>query len=216
MKQLIILLLLIILTVVGFGQYNTYQRFTAKNSAYVTSKKLDFNYYNQAIVLDYFEAVEDLNSFVTLQWTVNDIDVRAPENDAPETVAAQKVYAKKLAAIKFYESKLENAATLKDKGFDNEKIKFLHESGSDSDSFQKKEANSRIKQLFNPNKVLKYGEKNPLIFEVQKKLIANGYDILLDGILKKETMTAIKHFEEKNNLFADGTLDLLTLDVLFR
>jgi len=63
---------------------------------------------------------------------------------------------------------------------------------------------------------MKYGEKNPLIFEVQKRLITKGYDLINDGVFKKRTRNAIKIFEEKNNLFNDGYLDILTLDALFQ
>ena len=74
----------------------------------------------------------------------------------------------------------------------------------------------KIKGLFDATKTMRYGVESPLIFEVQKKLISQGYLLINDGIFKKETMTAIKNFEEKNNLFADGYLDVLTLDALFK
>jgi peptidoglycan hydrolase-like protein with peptidoglycan-binding domain len=60
-----------------------------------------------------------------------------------------------------------------------------------------------------------YGDKSALIFEIQKQLNQNGFEVKIDGVYKLETLNAIKNFEEKNNLFIDGVLDVLTLDVLF-
>ena len=41
-------------------------------------------------------------------------------------------------------------------------------------------------------------------------------EVRVDGLYKIETLNAIKAFEEKNNLFEDGLLDVLTLDALFK
>ena len=119
MKQLIILLLLIIFFIIGYGQYSQYKRFNSPNVDYKTDKQLDLEYHNQELVINYHKAIEDLNSFVMLQWTANDIDVRTPDDDDEETKLAVATYAKKLAIIKYYETKLEKSASLKEKGISN-------------------------------------------------------------------------------------------------
>ena len=216
MKQLIILLLLIILFIIGYGQYSQYKRFNSPNVDYKTDKQLDLEYHNQEKIMSYNEAIEDLNSFVIMQWTVNDIDVRTPEDDDEETKLAVANYSKKLAKIKYYENQLEKSATLKEKGLSNEEIKYLEKTGTDLNSHIKTLANNKIKSMFNAKERIRYGEKSALIYEVQKKLIANGLNIKSDGFYKTETLNAIKTFEEKNNLYADGVLDVLTLDALFK
>lgn len=60
------------------------------------------------------------------------------------------------------------------------------------------------------------GEKNAIIYEVQKKLVEQGETVRIDGVYRIETLNAIKAFEEKNNLLADGYLDELTLELLFK
>ena len=215
MKQLIILLLLIIAFFIGYGQYSQYQRFNSPNVDYKTTKEIDNAYYNQETVINYYKAIEDLNSFVKLQWTANNIDVRTPEEDTEETKLAVKNYADKVATLKFYESKLEQSAVLKTKGLSNEEIQFLENTGTDLKSHQKSIAVNKIKSMFNPDKTMFSGYKSALIFEVQKQLNKKGFEIKLDGVYKLETLNAIKGFEEKNNLFVDGVLDVLTLDALF-
>ncbi|TXD47225.1 peptidoglycan-binding domain-containing protein [Polaribacter sp. IC073] len=216
MKQIIIILLLIIAFFIGYGKYNQYKRYTSSEVNYKVDKKIDLEYHNQELVIKYYKAIEDLNSFVMLQWTANDIDVRTPKDDATKTKDAVYSYADKLAIVKYFENKLKKAALLKEKGLSNEEIKFLEDTGSNLKNHQKKIALNKIKSLFDASKTMRYGEKSPLIFEVQKKLTSQGYYLANDGIFKKETMTAIKSFEEKNELFADGYLDVLTLDALFK
>lgn len=216
MKQLIILLLLIILGVIGYGQYHQYKRYHTNEINYKTDKKIDLEYYNQEILINYNKAIENLNSFVSLQWTANGIDVRTPEEDDVATKLAVNTYADKLAMIKYYESKLEKSATLKEKGLVNKEIEFLENTGTDLVAYQKSLETAKIKSMFNPkDKNMKYGQKNALIFEVQKQLTKKGLTLKIDGIFKKETLNAIKTFENNNHLFPDGYLDLLTLDALF-
>ncbi|WP_435416524.1 peptidoglycan-binding domain-containing protein [Polaribacter aestuariivivens] len=218
MKQLIILLLLIIAGIIGYGQYSKYKRYNSPDVDYKTDKILDLNYYNQEALLNYYNAVENLNNYIKLQWTANEIDVRAPESDDTETTSAVKTYASKLATVKYYESILENSKKLKEKGLSNKEIKFLEETGTDLKThLQQKEItsyNKRMRALFADSKKIVYNQKTALIFEVQKLLVKNGFDIAVDGIYRAETSNAIKSFEAKNNLFADGKLDVLTLDAL--
>lgn len=216
MKQLIILLLLIIAFFIGYGQYTQYKRFNSADVIYKTAKEIDLAYYNQEAVINYYKATENLNSFVKMQWIVNNIDVRAPEDDTEETKLAVKKYADKVATIKYYESKLEKSTFLKAKGLSNKEIQFLENSGIDLKSQQKSIAINKIKSMFNANKVMVYGYKGALIFEIQKQLNQKGFKITLDGFYKLETLNAIKDFEEKNNLYADGIIDVLTLDALFQ
>lgn len=216
MKQLIILLLLIIAFFVGYGKYNQYQRFTSPNVDYVSEKTLDLDYHNQELVLNYQNAIEDLNSFVMLQWTANKIDVRTPEEDNDVTKEAVSKYSKKLGTLKFYENKLEKSALLKKEGLSNKEIKFLEENGTSLKAYKRSLENEKIKCLYNPNKRLIYGERSVLVYEVQKKLNTFSFSILVDGLYRNETREAIKEFEEINNLLPDGVLDPITLDALFK
>lgn len=216
MKQIIIFLLLIIAFLIGFGKYSQYKRFNSPEIDYKTDKKIDFQYYNQAFLMSYFEAVETLNSFVKIQWTANSIDVRAPKNDDLETQIVVKEYAKKLANVRYFEAILENSSKLKSQGISNQDIKYLEENGMSLKDFTQKITFESIKKLFTPNIQLYNGEKNAIIFEVQKRLVAFGDKIQIDGVYRIETLNAIKKFEEKNGLMPDGYLDSLTLELLFR
>ena len=215
MKKIIIFLLVIIALLIGYGKYNQYKRYSSPEINYKTDKNIDVSYHNQELLLNYYEAVEALDSYVMLQWSANKIDVRTPEDDDIETKVAVENYAKKLAKVHFYEAILENSTNLKEKGIDNKEIKFLETEGVDLKTYKRKLKYEKIKNLFNSNVKLYNGEKNAIIYEVQKELNRKGDTITVDGVYRIETFNAIKAFEEKNNLLADGYLDDLTLELMF-
>lgn len=215
MKQIIIFLLLVITSLIGYGIYSNYKRYNSPQVNYKTEKNIDVAYHNKELLLNYYEAVEDLDSYVMLQWSANEIDVRTPEDDDVATKTAVETYAKKLAKVNYYEVILENSVLLKDKGLTNKQIKFIEEKGINLKTYKQNLRNKKIKKLFNPSVKLYNGSKNAIIYEVQKQLTSLGDSILVDGIYRVETFNAIKKFEEKNNLLADGLLDELTIEMMF-
>ncbi len=216
MKQIIIFLLLIIVILIGYGKYNQYKRYNSPKVNYTSSKTVDLEYYNQDIVLKYYESVEELNSYVMLQWSANNIDVRTPEDDDNKTKIAVKTYAKKLAVLKYYEDILSKSSELKSKGLTSEEIKFLTKNGIDLKTYNKNLYKNKLITLFKNTPQIKFGSKHPIVFEIQKILIKKGYKLELDGVYKKETFNIIKNFETKNNFLSDGVLDLLTLEALLK
>ncbi|WP_405567392.1 peptidoglycan-binding protein [Polaribacter sp. Asnod6-C07] len=216
MKQIIIFLLLIIVAIIGYGKYSQYKRYNSPEVNYVSDKKIDETYHNKELLYNYYEAIEDLNSYVMLQWSANNIDVRTPKDDDEETKFAVDNFAKKLAKVKYYEAILGNSLHLKENGLTNEEIKFLEEKGMDLESYTKKLKNSKIKNLYNSNLKLYNGSKNAIIYEVQKELKKKGHKIKIDGVYRIETLNAIKKFEEENNLLVDGLLDELTVELMFQ
>ncbi|WGD35903.1 peptidoglycan-binding domain-containing protein [Olleya sp. YS] len=217
MKKILIAILVVIVLIFAYNQYKEYQRFHPKHANYNTSKPLDLNHHNQEVVYNYNEAVEQLNSYVTMQWSANGIDVRSPESDDAETTLAVNTYAKKLAKVKFYEAKLEQSKQLKDKGFSNESIQLFEETGMSQEAYQKHIEDKTFKNrllLALPKGNLRSGEKSAFIYEIQKLLVKKGYEIPVDGVYKSITQNAILDFETKNNLFADGNIDQLTLETL--
>lgn len=216
MKQIIIFLLVIIIAIIGYGKYSEYKRYNSPEVDYKTEKNIDLSYHNQETVYSYHKAVEDLNSYIMLQWSANDIDVRTPEDDDIETKTAVEKYAEKLAKVNYYEAILDNSSKLKEQGLTNKEIKFIEEKGIDFDTYNRKLKSDVIKKLYNANVKLYNGSKNAIIYEVQKELNKRGHKIQIDGVYRIETFNAIKNFEEKNNLLADGYLDDLTIELMFQ
>ena len=217
MKKIFLLILAVIILIFAYSQYKEYQRFHPESANHKVSENIDVNYYNQEIVYNYHAALEAANNYMQMQWSANRIDVRSPKNDDEETLYAITEYGKKVGKLNYYKSILKQSKTLKSQGLQNEDIKLLETKGYDVATYKKAEAALKLKQsMLNimPQKALYSGEKSVFVYELQKLLVKKGHDIEVDGVYETLTSNAIKGFEEKNNLFPDGKIDVLTLNAL--
>lgn len=210
MKQIIIFLLLVILGFVVYDFYYDYKRFHTEEARYTIPANIDADYYDQQTVLNYRQAVEELDDYVLQQWVANDIDLRNPEDDDADTRLALKKYAQKKALIATLEDKLMASYELKKTGLSNDKIKaLLHGAKQDNAAIYRKMLETV------PSATLQIGAKGVLVYEMQKRLKNLGYDLPADGIYSIITTNVLKEFELQNELFADGVLDLVTFEELF-
>lgn len=219
MKQILIVILIVILLIFGYNQYTNYKRFNSPGVDYVSNKKIDLNYHDKSFLLNYYQAIEDLNGFVKLQWADKSIDIRNPKNDNDKTEIALLEYTKKLGIIKYYEDKLIESSELKNQGIDNKEILVFEQKGFKVNDYNKFLNRKFLIETFksNPEKYsLRVGDNSSFIFELQKILVEKGYDIPTDGLFREVTFNTIRSFEEKNALFPDGKLDLLTLEYLLK
>ncbi len=216
MKQIIIFLLVIILGIIGYGQYKQYQRFSLENYEHNISVNIDLDYHDKSMLYKYYEAIEGVNSYIASQWSAERIDVRSPKDDDAETKIAVDTYAKKVAKVKYYEAQLEKSKNLKDKGLSNDEVKLFEDKGITLKNLQKAESDAKMKTMLNNHGKLIIGEKSAFVYEIQKLLVENGLDIPVDGVYESITSNAILDFETKNNLFPDGNIDLLTLQALLK
>ncbi|MGJ8665276.1 MAG: peptidoglycan-binding domain-containing protein [Patiriisocius sp.] len=199
MKILIFLLLFIILAILGYNFYDNYQRFHPDNYEYKPLETIDPNHPNKSMLLDYHEAIADLNGYVITQWSANDINVRNPEDDNAQTLAAVAIYTKKKGIVNYFESQL--IAPIQEK----------------TQKTKEQLRDEIVKNMYDANpQTLSIGNKGALVFELQRLLNNKGESIKIDGVFNTETFTALKSFEEKNGLYVDGKLDAMTLDYLLQ
>ncbi len=215
MKKLCYFLFAILTIIFLYGYYRDYRRFDFENYAYKTAKGIDVQYHDKAFLLDYYEAVEDLNTYVKAQWSANRIDVRVPEDDDEVTKAAVSVYNQKVARVKMYEDRLLQSTKLKKEGMSNADIRVLESEGISLKDKEVNEYREKMLSLFgNVSNTVKIGDRSAFVYEVQKLLKAKGYDVVVDGVFKDITSEAILAFETKNELFPDGKMDAFTLEKL--
>lgn len=216
MKPIIIFLLLCILGFISYDFYKDWNRFHSPEYHYKTDLVIDDNYYDSTVVMYYHDAIQDLNSYVKLQWTANDIDVRLPEDDDLETTLAVKKYSQKLARVSYLERRLVQSSIYKKAGWNNQQIIDFEENHNTPEDIVLAQKRKLMQDLFKEEVLSsqKIGSKSSLIFEVQKALISKGYSIEPDGVFAKATMEVLSDFESKNNLFPDGKIDVLTFEAL--
>lgn len=217
MKKILLFILAVIILIFAYSEYKEYQRFHPKNANIKASEAIDLNYHNQETVYSYYDALETANNYMQMQWSANDIDVRSPENDDESTALAVAEYGKKVAKLNYYKSILEQSKTLKSQGLSNKDIKLFESKGVTVSDYNKAKAKDNYRnELLNmiPEKALFSGNKSSFIYEMQKLLVKKGHDIPVDGVYKNITSDALKSFQEKNNLYPDGKIDVMTLKAL--
>lgn len=219
MKGIIIFLLVVITSILGYNQYHKYQRFHPNTVNYVSKDTVDNSYYDPQVVMNYYEAIEVLNGYVISQWSTNRIDVRNPKKDNQATQFAVNEYQKKLGVVKYYEAILQQSTVYKAKGLSNAEIKILEKNELTEQELLAYNRKTVFYDLFEEaifKENLRIGNQGPWVYELQKILTSEGYPIAVDGKFKTETHNAVKDFEYKNQLYPDGILDALTLHKLLK
>jgi len=154
-----------------------------------------------------------------LQWSANGIDVRNPQKDDAQNQYASNQYNNLLSEVKFIENQLLQIQKLKNEGKSNQEIELLIKGHKTTDQIEKEKKKNTYKttliDLYNL-KSKSFSSEETLVFEIQKLLNKKGYSIQIDGKYRKETTEAIKNFEQKNNFYPDGKIDLLTLKTLLQ
>lgn len=209
MKRIIILFFIVSISLLVYFQYVKYRKFSPPNSYdyAINTKDIDVNYYNQAMVSEYFEKAVLLGNFAREQWYNYEIDVLSPEN-TPQAQNASKFYQQTLARVKFLEAKLINSMKLKNQGFDNSAIQLIEEK-------QIAPANLNVSAILN-GKTFKKGDKDKAIWEVQKIINEKSQKIQIDGFFSDETEQAVKKIQEDAKIYPSGVIDEEFVRVLLK
>ena len=62
--------------------------------------------------------------------------------------------------------------------------------------------------------LMKYGSQGNDVKDLQNKLNANGYGLSVDGVFGKNTLSAVKDYQQKNGLTVDGIVGTNTMSAL--
>jgi len=219
MKTILITILIVILLIFGYNKYVDYKRHHPQTTDYIASEAIDADPYNKELLYNYYEAIKALNNHVTLSWSARGIDVQTPKKDNAETREAVSRYSVLMAKTKFYETQLVQSKEAKTKGLTNVDLKMLAEKGKTSEQLKKETQEiKRVKRIYALFKEtggnIQLNNTGPMVYELQKLLVAKGYDIPTDGVFKTVTLNALTSFEASKSLYPDGRLDTLTLSYL--
>ena len=210
MKNIAILLTVVALMVIAYVQFKKHRRFSPPNEYDYVAKtdQIDANYHNQTLVTEYFETCYKIGDFARQTWYNQDIDVLTEDREIPQSANATATYTRLRTRASTLEARLRESKKLKTLGFDNNAIKIIEEKGLS-------EKNFNTFMLLNGKKIIK-GQEDASVWEMQKLLIAKGFTLKLDGAYNDETTDAIKAFQQKNALYASGTADEATLNLLLK
>lgn len=201
MKRIVIFLFLFFLGSLTFFQYQKYRKFSYPNpyDYVINVQEIDINYHEPALVKEYFETATHLGNFAREQWSNYGIDVLSADIEIPQAKNAAHTYQTMLARVKFLETKLIHSKKLKQQGFDNEAIAYIEKNGIS-------EKNYTLHKLM-ANKTFRKGDKDRVIWEIQKLISQKWQPIQIDGFFSDETEQAIKKIQQEKQSYPSGIID---------
>lgn len=208
MKKLLVGIIIIGLPLIVFFQYKNYKRFNPPTSyEYKLSSEIDVNYHDASLVDEYYQKGVEVGSFARLRWRNESIDVRFPDQNSELELNAAKYYNQLLARVQLLETKLKYSSHLKSRGFSSEDVKAV-ESGIPVEEV--KFVNDKASILS-----LKLGDRGRLVWELQKRLNSHGYEHQLDGVFGGATQNALVTFQNDNQLYPSGAMDIDVYNAIF-
>ncbi len=213
MKKIVWTLLIVFLSIILFFQYKNYKRYSPPSYFnYTINDSVDVNYYDPIIVQQYFENAYQIGSFARQLWFNKGVDINFLDESKHESNNALSYYKTLLATTHILEKKLIKSSKLKQDGFSNNEIKNSIENGILPANISYQQAIDSVLYL---NK-LKMGDVGQGVWALQKLLIAKGYSIPKDGNFGMETHNAIINFQQKNDLYPAGIINIATIKELVK
>ncbi|WP_421762964.1 peptidoglycan-binding domain-containing protein [Ekhidna sp.] len=208
MKKILFVILIITLPLIAYFQYKDYKRFNPPTSyEYIINDGVDVNYHDQLVVDEYFTKSLEIGSFARMVWNNHSIDVRFPDQNSELAMNSAANYNRLISRVKQLEAILLNSTSLKEENFSNEDIKLI-ESGMPVSLVK---SNSDEVEII----ALTLGDQNRYVWELQKRLIAKGYDHQLDGLFGTDTQTALISYQRDNGFYPSGRMNEQVFRSLF-
>jgi hypothetical protein len=208
MKKLLFGIIIIGLPLIVFFQYKNYKRFSPPvNYEYSINTAVDINYHNSDLVSEYYSTAIEIGSYARLKWRNENIDVRFPDQDSESDLNASKYYNQLLARVQQLEQKLITSANLKSQGLNNADV-LLVESGVSIAEVRFVNDKQSILSL-------KAGDRGRLVWELQRRLNAHGYQHQPDGVFGAATQNALIAFQNDNELYPSGAMDIDVYNAIF-
>ncbi len=213
MKKIFKGLIIVLLALILYIQYSNYTRYSPPSYFnYEINDSVDVNYYDPLLVQEYFKSAYEIGSFARQLWFNKGIDIRFPDEDKPETNEAVEYYKRLVSTTRIIEKKLILSNVLKKDGFTNKDIKIIVEQGVSPDYLA-------YQQLLKENLALnelETGDVGQEVWELQKLLIAKGFNIPKDGTFGEETRMALIEFQKSKDLFPSGKVNIPTIKELVK
>lgn len=209
MKRLFYIIIIIGIPLIVFFQYQKWTKFSTPNQYdYQLSEKIDNQYFDQSTVKLYYQNVQEIGSYARSIWFTHNIDVKNYDQNDLESKSKALYYEFLVAQTRMIEKKLENSKSYKAKGYNNQEIRELFESGISLTDFEKE-------KLIKSYVGIQFGDLSQQVYEVQKKLNDLGYPLPIDGSFKNSTLETIRKYQSDNNLAPTGIIDPETSMKLF-
>lgn len=194
-----------------YHRYEQHRRYeNISRFDYFSKDSIDYNYYDQATLRIYLDNCQTLTDIAKALWLKDGIDVTTSTKRYGEVQSRINRYHRLLRYTQALEEKLVQSRDMKDQGLTNEDIRIVLDKditiGAVENEKDKMAAYDYLK-----GKNISGSSKPNEIWELQKLLNANDYNLTINGIYDAATDSALIDFQKENNIYPSHTCDDVTL-----
>jgi hypothetical protein len=211
MRFFLILILVILAGLCIYHRYDEHKRYeNISRFDYMCKDSLDYNYYDQAVLKTYFDNCATLSNIAKRLWLKDNIDVNTTKKGYGEIQSRIDRYNCLLRYTKAIEDKLVQSQDMKDQGLSNDDIEIILDKDITIGAVEN-EKDKMAAYDFLKGKNISASSKPNEIWELQKLLNANDYNLSINGIFDASTDSALLDFQKNNNIYPSHTCDDFTL-----
>jgi hypothetical protein len=212
-----VFLVLFLLALIGLGIYRRYEvRKRYENIArfdYSCKDSIDYSYYDQTALRIYLDNCDKLTDIAKGLWLKEGIDVTTTKNGYGEIQSRINRYNTLLRYTKSIEDKLVQSQDMKDQGLTNDDIRIVLDKDITIGAVENEKDKMAAYEFLRGKNVSASSKPNE-IWELQKLLNANDYNLSINGVYDASTDSALLDFQKDNNLYPAHMCDDLTLKKL--
>jgi hypothetical protein len=213
-KLIFALLLLVIIGSWGYHRYTVHKRYeNISRFDYLPKDSIDYSYYDQATLTTYLDNCTKLTDLAKTLWLKNGVDIYTAKTGYGEIQSRINRYNSLLKYTKNLEAKLSESKDLKDQGLGNDVIEAILDKGITIGAVENERDKMAGCEFLKGRNVSAHSPKNE-IWEMQKLLNANDYNININGIFDASTDSALLDFQKSNNIYPSHICDDITLKKL--
>ena len=214
LKLFIVLILLIIVGSWGYHRYTQHKRYeNISRFDYLPKDSIDYSYYDRSALYTYLDNCNKLTDLAKTLWLKNGIDIRTAQSGYGEIQSRINRYHSLLNYTKILETKLSESKDLKDQGLGNDVIEMILEKGITVGAVENEKDKQAAYEFLKGKNVSPHSAKNE-IWEMQKLLNENDYNVSISGVFDASTDSALYDFQRSNNIYPSHVCDDITLKKL--
>ncbi len=208
------LLVFIFLALAGFKAFHHYQMHRRYENIsrfdYFSLDSIDYNYYDQATLRIYLDNCQSLTDIAKTLWLKDGIDVTKTKDAFGEAQSRINRYYRLLRYTQALEGKLIQSQDMKDQGLTNEDIRIILDKDITIGAVESEKDKMAAFEYLKGKNVSGASKPNE-IWELQKLLNANDYNLTINGIYDASTDSALLDFQKENNIYPSHSCDDVTL-----
>ena len=198
----------------GYHRYSQHKKYeNISRFDYLPKDSIDYSYYDQAALARYFDNCQKLTDQAKCLWLKNGVDIHTAKTGFGETQSKINRYQALLRYTKVLEAKLAESKDLKDQGLGNDVIEAILDKGITIGAVENEKDKMAGYEFLKGRNVSAHSPQSE-IWEMQKLLNANDYNININGIFDAATDSALLDFQRTNNLYPSHICDDITLKKL--